>query len=190
MKRATIGCGAREADGGPCGGTPDPAARLGLCTAHLLAAYDWVARDVGLTDVLPTPCLACGSRLGVRYPAGWMCATCEWRVGQTPNGDVTPPRVDVIYYLRFRDRIKIGTSANPHGRLAQLRFDQLLAFERGDRATEQRRHRQFADHRFEGSEWFHAHPSLEAHIETLAAGVEDPWDLHKRWLSEAIDLRP
>ena len=189
MKRTTTGCGARDADGRPCGKTLDAAARLGLCETHLLAAYDWVARDVGLTDVLPAPCLACGSRLGVSYPSGRICATCEWRVGQTPNGEAAPPRVDVVYYLGFRDRIKIGTSGNPHGRLAQLRFDELLAFERGGRATEQRRHRQFAEQRFDGSEWFRANPELAAHIESLAAGVENPWDLHKRWLSEAIALR-
>lgn len=184
------GCGARGADGRPCGRAPDCAAGLGLCANHLLAAYDWVARDVGVTDVLPAPCLACGSRLGVRYPSGWLCATCEWRVGQVPNSEPAPPRVDVVYYLRFGDRVKIGTSANPRGRLVQLRYDELLAFERGGRATEQRRHRQFAEHRFPGSEWFHAHPELTAHVDSLAAGVEDPWAAHHRWLSEAIALRP
>ncbi len=94
-----------------------------------------------------------------------------------------------MYYLRFRDRIKIGTSANPRARLAQLRFDDLLAFERGDRATEQKRHAQFAASRFVGSEWFRDSAELSAHISALAAGVDDPWDQYKRWLSEVLALR-
>jgi hypothetical protein len=174
----------------PCCGSPmERNAPLGLCSAHLLAAYEWVARDVGITDVLPSPCLACGSRLGVRYPSGWLCATCEWRLGDIPDGERMPHRVDVVYYLRFRDRIKIGTSSNPRARLAQLRFDELVAFERGGRATEHRRHLQFASHRFTGSEWFHAHDALTRHIAFLADGVEDPWDSYKRWVSEAVALR-
>jgi len=97
--------------------------------------------------------------------------------------------VHVVYYLRFDDRIKIGTSSNPRSRLAQLRFDELLAFERGGRAIEQKRHAQFASQRFSGSEWFHSHRALDRHIRSLAAGVEDPWDLYKRWMSERLALR-
>src|ERR1700712_779103 len=130
--------------GAPCGAPVDDETPLPLCSTHLLTAYDWVVRDVGLTDRLPTPCPACGSRLGVRYPSGWLCAICEWKFGDLPDSDSAPPRVDVVYYLRFADRIKIGTSGNPRGRLAQLRHDELLAFERGDRAREHSRHVQFA----------------------------------------------
>jgi hypothetical protein len=167
----------------------DPSSNLGLCLAHLHAAYDWVTRDVGTTDLLPSPCLACGSRLGARYPSGWLCAICEWRVGQLPDVETTPVRVDVVYYLRFADRIKIGTSGNPRGRLAQLRYDTLLAFERGGRPVEQRRHRQFAETRFPGSEWFHVSAGLLEHIDVIAAGVEDPWDEYARWVSERAALR-
>ncbi|GGF35750.1 GIY-YIG nuclease family protein [Subtercola lobariae] len=155
----------------------------------LLAAYDFVARDVGVTDVLPTPCPACGSRLGVRYPSGWLCAVCEWKLGDAPDGELTAPRVDVVYYVRSANTIKIGTSANPRGRLAQLHFDELLAFERGDRLLERRRHKQFASHRIAGSEWFTANEALEQHVSALRAGVDDPWGLYHRWVSEAIALR-
>jgi hypothetical protein len=172
-----------------CAQPIEPGSSLNLCATHLLAAYDWVAREVGVTDLLPSPCLACGSRVGIRYPSGWICATCEWRVGEIPDGDLAQVRVDVVYYLRFGDRVKIGTSSNPRARLAQLRYDELLAFERGDRATEQRRHAQFASHRFPGSEWFRRHRALDDHIRNLAAGVVDPWDQHKRWLSERLALR-
>lgn len=177
-----------------CGMPVEPAAPLALCTAHLLAAYEWVARDTGVTDLLPSPCLACGSRLGVRYPSGWLCAICEWRVGDIPDDDGLPPRVDVVYYLRFSDRIKIGTSGNPRTRIASLPHDDtphhgVLAFERGDRLTEQRRHRQFASHRIPRTEWFEHSDELDRHIAVLSAGVEDPWALYARWRSEAIALR-
>ncbi len=106
----TTGCAIAGCPLPRAGGAP-----IELCTEHLLAAHDWVAGRVGITDVLPSPCLACGSRLGVRYPSGWLCAHCEWRVGAMPAPEMPPPRVDVVYYLRFRGRIKIGTSANPDG---------------------------------------------------------------------------
>ena len=84
-------------------------------------------------------------------------------------------RVDVVYYLRYRDRIKIGTSANPRQRVASLPHDEVLAFERGGRLLEQRRHAQFADHRIAGTEWFESHEALVAHVAELSAGVDDPW---------------
>jgi len=179
-------CAAVSPAGDACPAPAVDGAPLNLCAAHLHAAHDWVERDVGVADTLPSPCLACGSRLGVRYPSGWLCAICEWKVGEVPDATITPPRVDVVYYIRFGDRIKIGTSANPRQRLATLWHDELLAFERGDRRVEQRRHAQFAEHRMARTEWFAAQPSLLEHIAQLSAGVEDPWDLHRRWVSEAI----
>jgi hypothetical protein len=161
-------------------------AELALCLRHHLAAYDWLTRDVGVTDVLPSPCLACGSRLGVRYPSGWLCAVCEWKVGDLPDGAVASTRLDVVYYLRAGDRIKIGTSANPRARLAQLTFDELLAFERGTRVLEQSRHAQFASHRFGRGEWFGVHDELLQHIDVLRAGVDDPWNKYALWVSQHL----
>ena len=182
------GCGIVE-DGHPCPRPVEPDAPLNLCVRHSLAAYDWVARDVGVTDTLPTPCVACGSRLGVRYPSGWLCAICEWKVGDLAEVDLVTARVDVVYYLRAGDRIKIGTSGNPRGRLASLAYDELLAFEQGDRMLEQKRHSQFAEYRFAGSEWFRVHDELLEHIALLSAGVHDPWDRHRLWVSRAVALR-
>lgn len=175
-------------NGTGCTRPVNPEADLGLCTAHLLAAHDWVEQEYGSTDLLPSPCQACGSRLGVRYPSGWLCAICEWRVGSVVElGD--PVRVDVVYYIRFRDRIKIGTSGNPRGRIQSLPHDGVLAFERGARALEQRRHAQFASHRISTTEWFHEHDALAAHIAQLAAGTDSPWDRYSLWLSQEIALR-
>ncbi|WP_216698780.1 GIY-YIG nuclease family protein, partial [Arthrobacter sp. H41] len=111
----------------------------------------------------------------MRYPSAWVCAACEWRVGDVLDEGLPSPRVDVVYYIRFRNRIKIGTTANPRQRLARLWHDEVLAFEKGDRLVEHRRHLEFAAWRLDRSEWFLSAPTLEQHIDRLAAGVDDPW---------------
>ena len=143
----------------------------------------------GVTDLLPSPCRLCGSRLGVRYPSGWICAICEWRVGEVPDGELAPPRIDIVYYLRLDDRLKIGTTANPRQRFAALGHDEVVAFERGDRMLEQRRHREFAEWRLGTSEWFAFSEPLRRHVENLGAGAIDPWNLWARWVSEAVAAR-
>ena len=182
------GCVLPDDDGQTCGRetgeSPFP-----LCRTHVAVVAEWAEGSWGVTDLLPAPCAACGSRVGVRYPSGWVCAACEWRVGDVLDDGLPPPRVDVVYYLRFRDRIKIGTTANPRQRLARIWHDEVLAFERGDRLVERRRHEQFADSRLDRSEWFEAAPELEQHVGRLAAGVGDPWALYARWLGEAAALR-
>ncbi|MBN9212965.1 MAG: ATPase [Microbacterium sp. 71-36] len=172
-----------------CGAVAAPDAPLRMCEEHLMVAAEWVGRRDGVADVLPTPCLLCGSRWGVRWPSGWLCGVCEWRHGEPVDGELPPPRVDVVYYLRFRDRVKIGTSAQPRQRLRAIRHEELLAFERGDRSVERRRHAQFAAERLGGSEWFALSEALGTHIDSLSAGVDDPWNLFARWTSEAFARR-
>ncbi|HEV7743059.1 MAG TPA: GIY-YIG nuclease family protein [Pseudolysinimonas sp.] len=183
------GAGSACLVGAGCGGDVDAASPVALCELHLALAADWASRESGRTDLLPVACRACGSRVGIRYPSGWICAVCEWRVGEVVDGELPPPRVDVVYYLRQADRIKIGTSANPRQRFTAIWHEQVLAFERGDRTLEQRRHAQFADERFPGSEWFRMSRRLSAHVASVAAGVDDPWDRYARWVSEAVALR-
>lgn len=178
-----IGSGAR------CQDPVDLQAPLSLCRHHFLLAHEWVAEDAGLTDLLPSPCLACGSRLGVKYPSGWLCATCEWRVGSVPDHGLPEPRVDVVYYLRLGAQIKIGTSANPRRRISSVPHDEVLAFEQGDRLLEQSRHQRFASHRIPRTEWFHRNDELSAHIALISRGVADPWSRYDRWRSEALALR-
>ena len=171
-----------------CDRPAHPGAPLALCLAHLLEAHDWVDADLGVTDVLPSPCAFCGSRLGVRYPSGWLCAVCEWRMGEPPPDSAVASRVDVVYYLRYQDRIKIGTTANPAQRFSALPHDEVLAFERGDRMLEQRRHAEFASLRIPGTEWFETDAALVAHVERVRQGTPDPWALLARWRSEAAAL--
>ena len=172
-----------------CGLLAASDAPLPLCDEHLAIAGDWHTREHGLIDTLPSPCLACGSPLGVRYRSGWICAVCEWRHGEVPDAELAPPRVDIVYYLRFGERVKIGTTSNPRQRFGAIWHDEILAFERGDRMLEHRRHLEFDADRYTGTEWFRLSDGLRAHIDVVAAGVEDPWVRYARWVSEANALR-
>ncbi len=133
---------------------------------------------------LPGPCSLCGGTRGIRTDGVWICAACGWRYGDAPDPDLPLPRVDVVYYLRFDKRVKIGTSRRPRQRLAAIRHDELLAFERGGRAVEQQRHREFAAIR-EGGEWFTYTNELYTHVSALRE-EGDPWLLYARWLSRAL----
>lgn len=133
---------------------------------------------------LPSPCGLCGHPAGVRIDGALHCAACGWRYGDAPDPDLPFPRIDVVYYLRFDERVKIGTSRRPRQRLASIRHHELLAFEQGGRALEQQRHREFAAER-EGGEWFTLTPRVRAHIAGLRDAGE-PWLLYARWLSTAL----
>ncbi|QAY74054.1 GIY-YIG nuclease family protein [Agromyces protaetiae] len=178
-----------EAFGRRCESDVSEGAPLPLCDAHLLVAHDWVARATGSTDLLPSPCRLCGSRLGVRYPSGWACGVCEWRAGAVPDDELPPPRVDVVYYVRFDDRVKIGTSSNPRARIAALPHHEVLAFELGGRVLERARHARFAAHRIPGTEWFERSPELDEHVAALREGAPDPWERHAFWMSRAYALQ-
>jgi len=62
-----------------------------------------------------------------------------------------------------------------------------LAFERGDRRLERRRHEQFAADRLGGSEWFRLTSAIVEQADAIAGG-RDPWDVYARWMSEAAAL--
>jgi hypothetical protein len=141
-----------------------------------------------MEEIVESPCRVCGSRGGIRSSSGLACAVCGWSVGEFIDPDLPLPRVDVVYYLRRADSVKIGTTSNPRQRFAALLHDEVLAFELGGRAVEQQRHTEFADDRLGTSEWFELTPRLRAHIAALAAG-RDPWHVHARWLAEALAER-
>ena len=136
------------------------------------------------TTALPSPCSLCGHGDAVRVATALMCAWCGWRYGDSPDPDLARPVIEVVYYIRYDRRVKIGTSRRPRQRLASIRHEELLAFEPGGRAVEQARHREFADIR-EGGEWFTLTPRLESHIAGLRT-TTDPWQLYARWVSRAL----
>lgn len=132
-------------------------------------------------------CVLCGLgavQADAAAPGIRSCAVCGWRVGDAPDGDLPRPRVEVVYYVRWNERIKIGTSAQPRQRLAAIRHHELLAFEPGGRDVEHARHLQFA-HLREGGEWFRADRELRAHASALAGDIP-PWHRYARWMADAL----
>lgn len=138
------------------------------------------------SPTLPDPCLLCGRIDGRRVTGRLVCAWCGWYVGDVPDDDLPRPVIEVVYYLRYDRRVKIGTSRRPRQRLSSIRHDELLAFERGGRDVEQARHREFAAIR-EGGEWFTLTPQLRAHIRGLQT-VPDPWQLHAQWIAQGFGM--
>ncbi|MFB4351896.1 GIY-YIG nuclease family protein [Microbacterium sp. LS_15] len=132
---------------------------------------------------LPSACALCGRIDAERVDGDLVCAWCGWRYGDAPDADLPPVVVEVVYYLRYDRRVKIGTSRRPRQRLSAIRHDELLAFEPGGRAIEQARHREFAAIR-EGGEWFTFTAELEHHITALRT-TRDPWQLYARWVASA-----
>lgn len=74
----------------------------------------------------------------------------------------------LVYYLRFADRVKIGTTIALAQRLRSIPHDELLALEPGSYDVEFKRHEQFAALRVTG-EWFRYEEPLTTHIENLKA---------------------
>lgn len=122
------------------------------------------------------PCPACSVRAMTGY-VGSMQVTCEscWTV--TPQAvpiPMPPPRVQpaarepVVYYLRFGDRVKIGTTIDLTRRMQSIPYDELLATEPGSYDVEKQRHRQFHAARiYANREWFTLTDDLLAHIQGL-----------------------
>ena len=68
-------------------------------------------------------------------------------------------RKDVVYFVRFGDRVKIGYSANFQRRMSEVPYDEILLLLPGTTAHERGLHEIFKEHRITG-EWFHAHPDI------------------------------
>ncbi|MGA4867599.1 GIY-YIG nuclease family protein [Streptomyces lavendulocolor] len=80
----------------------------------------------------------------------------------------------VVYFLTNGDRIKIGMSRNVRARVSalSLRRSNARLLLSGGRELEQALHHAFAQHRLGSSEWFVAHPDIEAFI--TAKAVDEP----------------
>ena len=73
---------------------------------------------------------------------------------------------EVVYYIRFGDRVKIGYTTNMYSRMMAIPHDEVLATEPGTMQDERARHAAFADLRVTG-EWFRYEEPLVSHIAGL-----------------------
>lgn len=73
---------------------------------------------------------------------------------------------NVVYYIRFRDALKIGTSTDVVNRVSHHPLEALLAIEPGSFKLEAHRHKQFAPYRIKG-EWFEYNADTRAMVNTI-----------------------
>lgn len=94
---------------------------------------------------------------------------------RTTRRDWKSDLADVVYYIQFRDAIKIGTSRAVSVRLADLPWEYVLALEPGDRGLESAMHKKFSEHRLHG-EWFLDVPDIRQHVEgVVQAQIDSGW---------------
>ncbi|QYF98466.1 GIY-YIG nuclease family protein [Microbacterium sp. PAMC21962] len=182
-------CGIILPDGSDCLGPIPEEAPLNLCAVHLIEAATWVNRNDETTRPR-TRCTLCGEREARQDPAGGIfCGRCGYqspdfegtaRLTAAEQDETHPIRqgrrpVHVVYYIRFGDRVKIGTTRNPHRRMTELPHDEILAFEPGGIHLEAMRHLQFRESCIRGTEWFHVTPELLAHAAEMR-GEGTAWD--------------
>lgn len=111
----------------------------------------------------------------------------SWTLEGEPDTDMTPfiaacaaagreaagLRDDLVYYILFGSRIKIGISTSLRSRLDSLpQGVRVLATEPGGRDVERQRHTEFADCRV-GGEWFRPTQVLLRHVANLALNESD-----------------
>lgn len=149
-----VGCDEAVASGAP----------LDLCLEHLIRSHYWVS-EKGSYQLL-------AAHLGVNAPEHEpSIALPNPRAPKPPTVDCAPALMvdeSVVYYVRFADRIKIGTTFNLARRMTGVPHDTVLATEPGGRELEQARHAEFAQHRISRRmEWFNSGADLLAHIQVL-----------------------
>lgn len=150
---ASRSCTAQRADGSFCDLPSAPDAPFPICAKHAARVVEY-ARDragaMSTTDKMD-------ALLGAIRHEGRAAA----------EGAAPPKHVDVVYYVRVGECIKIGTTTNLPSRLKAFGPSEFLACEPGGLTVEGRRHRQFASDLAAGREWFHPSPALMAWIDAV-----------------------
>lgn len=167
------------------------ASQVPLCEAHIFDVYKSVNRLLAVQGdeheyallpmeqhQIPGPCPSCGvvGYLAQSVVDDVRClnASCRFRstmfeferLRRTMMFALAGER-SVVYYIKFRDCVKIGTSTNLRNRAHGLQtIDMLYGFEWGGRTLERRRHGQFAAYHAKG-EWFEDNRQLRAHINNV-----------------------
>lgn len=170
------------------------ASQVPLCELHLMDVYKATnalmtahnpkGEEYALLPMewqqMPGPCPACGlcGYLAVTVTDKIRCNNASCRYEAWVDEFETLRRrllfdaaadQDVVYYIKFRDRVKIGTSNNLRQRCKQIVTVELVyGFEPGGVQLEHRRHRQFARYRRIG-EWFEDNRQIRAHINNVCS---------------------
>jgi len=105
-------------------------------------------------------------------------ATSRRREGKKYEAWEAAQKVGWVYFLRGANEIKIGYSRNLPSRLEKLRNGNafpvfICKVIPGDRATERRFHKRFAEYRLRG-EWFDLRGKLSKYLERDIRPVELP----------------
>ena len=176
--------------GRDCWETSHPDSKHGLCERHWREITQ--SRYAG-ADQLELRCASCG-QFGMRTIPADNIAYCINRDCGTVRFDFDPElgsgriqhtslhnrlnapeapkpvklKASVVYYIRWSDRIKIGTTTSLPQRMKALYFDEIMAIEPGGTGLEAQRHQQFAEYRLDTyREWFNAAPGLVFFANTL-----------------------
>jgi hypothetical protein len=124
-------------------------------------------------DVVSAQCGNCGHDVS----AAWLIGQHHERQAELRELDPRPIR-GVVYYLTFRDAVKIGFSENFATRIEAHPHETVLAAEPGDYALERERHKQFSSHLIAGQkEWFKASDEVLEHAMSLRDQYGDPYEL-------------
>lgn len=106
---------------------------------------------------------------------GWFSPPDEWEDWSARVIAARAEVNEVVYYVRFGDRVKIGTTKNLDKRLPFIPHDEVMATEPGGPYVEQQRHKQFKHLRAKvgrSREWFRLAPELVEHIAGVKARAE------------------
>lgn len=170
------------------------ASQVPLCEVHIFDVYSATNRLLAIEkpkrdeycllpmeqQALPGPCPSCGicGYLAVTVTDKVRClnASCKYEAWVDEFEKLRRGLLfdlaadsDVVYYIKFRDRVKIGTTGNLKRRWSDLQTTEMLyGFEYGSHHLERQRHRQFAVYRTIG-EWFEDNMHIRAHINNVCA---------------------
>lgn len=172
-------------NGRDCPGEVPRDAPVAACWEHMKVIAEFVAdrrgEPSGLErEKIPLPCPECD------YLTLWRVVgteECRCRCGYVGQfGEIRgaleramairlqPKRPDdrtsVVYFIRFGDRVKIGTTTNRRQRLASLPYDEVLAVTPGDVSHERALHARFRHLRVTG-EWFQDDPEIRQFVALL-----------------------
>lgn len=169
-------CGILKRDGSDCDRPVPPGVPFNVCAKHLAEIAQFARATAKPKVRLDRACPGCNVRALIATVGETVatCANCQHEMqGQFPPPQPRPfkqpERTAVVYYIRFGDRIKIGTTMDIGTRLQALPHEELLLTEPGSYELEGKRHRQFNRHLIAGREWFEAAPELLDFIATRRA---------------------